>query len=252
MRRNWTRGELLVALKIYCELEFGQFHARHPRIIEVADKLGRSHNSLAMKLCNFASLDPAMLGKGLKGASKADAEIIRNYLEYPEQLILQSEETYEKLIENQGNFSDFKIEAAAFEYEITERLSNVKTRTVQSFFRTTVISSYYHKCAICSLDMNGLLIASHIIPWSSNAKLRANPMNGISLCSLHDKAFDKGYIAIDKEHQVIIGKDIKKRQEIPIFSDGFLKYENQKINLPFRFMPDSDCLEYHRDTIFHG
>jgi putative restriction endonuclease len=52
-RRNWIRNELLVALKIYCELEFGQFHQHHPRILEVSTYLQRTPSSLAMK---FATL----------------------------------------------------------------------------------------------------------------------------------------------------------------------------------------------------
>lgn len=93
-RRNWTRDELLVALKIYCELEFGQFHQHQPRIIEVSDYLHRTPSSLAMKLCNFASLDPAMMGKGLKSASKADAAIMDEFLHDTEKVILESEKVY--------------------------------------------------------------------------------------------------------------------------------------------------------------
>ena len=54
--RRWTRDELLVALNLYHKLTFGQLHARHPAIVALAAKLGRGANSVAMKLCNFASL----------------------------------------------------------------------------------------------------------------------------------------------------------------------------------------------------
>ena len=92
--RNWTRDELLVALKIYCELEFGQFHQHQPRIIEVSTYIQRTPSSLAMKLCNFASLDPAMMGKGLKSASKADVAIMHEFLHDTEKVILESEKAY--------------------------------------------------------------------------------------------------------------------------------------------------------------
>jgi hypothetical protein len=58
--RKWARDELLVALNLYRKLSFGQLHARNPVIIELAAKLDRSANSVAMKLCNFASLDPLL------------------------------------------------------------------------------------------------------------------------------------------------------------------------------------------------
>src|ERR1700712_2012490 len=66
-RKQWTRDELLIALNVYHKLTFGQLHARQPVIIELAKKLGRGANSLAMKLCNFASLDPALKLRGIKG-----------------------------------------------------------------------------------------------------------------------------------------------------------------------------------------
>jgi len=65
-RMNWTRDELLVALNLYHKLTFGQMHSRQPAIMALAEKLGRGPNSLAMKLCNFASLDPALKMRGIK------------------------------------------------------------------------------------------------------------------------------------------------------------------------------------------
>ena len=55
---KWKREHFLIALNVYCKLKFGQFHKGNPLIIQVAAKMGRTPSSLAMKLCNFASLDP--------------------------------------------------------------------------------------------------------------------------------------------------------------------------------------------------
>jgi len=57
-RRLWSRDELIIAMNLYCKLSFGQFDKRTPIIIEVSQKIDRTPNSLAMKLCNFAYLDP--------------------------------------------------------------------------------------------------------------------------------------------------------------------------------------------------
>ncbi|WP_339782282.1 hypothetical protein [uncultured Thalassospira sp.] len=58
--RKWIESELLVALKVYFELEFGQFHQYQPRIIEVSKFLDQTSGSLAMKLCNFAPKTPVL------------------------------------------------------------------------------------------------------------------------------------------------------------------------------------------------
>jgi putative restriction endonuclease len=71
--RKWTRDELVVALNLYHKLTFGQLHARQPAIVALAQKLERGSNSVAMKLCNFASLDPALKLRGIKGLEGASA-----------------------------------------------------------------------------------------------------------------------------------------------------------------------------------
>ena len=46
----WTREHFLIALNLYCKLPFGKLHKGNKLIIEVAQKMGRTPSSLAMKL----------------------------------------------------------------------------------------------------------------------------------------------------------------------------------------------------------
>ncbi len=254
-RRNWTRDELLVALKVYCELEFGQFDHRQAYIIEIANYLQRTPSSLAMKLCNFASLDPAMNGKGLKGASKADSAIMQEFLHNPEKVILESEKAYTELLvhKNKAKLSEKNI---VFDYDFesikqTEKMSQVKTRVVQQFFRKSVISSYHFKCAICEIGFQELLTASHIIPWSKSEEYRVDPTNGISLCTLHDRAFDRGFITFSEDYNLIIGSRLKSAKNLSI-ENMFIRFDNELLKLPFRFMPNKKHIEWHRTNIFAG
>jgi len=68
-RIPWSRDDLVIACGLYFTLPFGQMHSRNPRIIEVASLIGRTPSSLAMKLVNFASMDPAHQARGIKGLS---------------------------------------------------------------------------------------------------------------------------------------------------------------------------------------
>ena len=75
---NWTRRQLLVALNLYCQMPFGKMHASNPVIVSVSDQIGRTPSALAMKLTNFASLDPEIISTGRRGlanASVADKDI---------------------------------------------------------------------------------------------------------------------------------------------------------------------------------
>lgn len=72
--KSWTRDELLVTLNLYHKLPFGKFHARNPAIIALAEKLGRGANSVVVKLHNFASLDPSLQLRGIRGLQGASAK----------------------------------------------------------------------------------------------------------------------------------------------------------------------------------
>ena len=47
---NWTRAQTLAALHIYLQLPFGQLHRNQPRIVQLAQWLGRTPNAVALKL----------------------------------------------------------------------------------------------------------------------------------------------------------------------------------------------------------
>jgi hypothetical protein len=51
---HWTREHQLVALHLYLTESFGRLHERNPRIIELAQRLGRTPGSVNMKANNFA------------------------------------------------------------------------------------------------------------------------------------------------------------------------------------------------------
>ena len=120
----------------------------------------------------------------------------------------------------------------------------------QSFFRKMILSSYDSQCCITGLPIKELLVASHIIPWSQNPKTRLNPQNGLCLNSLHDKAFDRGYITISTSYQVVISSKIKNFDSkiITMITD----YQGAKMLLPRRFLPKQEYLNYHRENIFRA
>lgn len=98
--KRWTRDELLIALNLYHKLRFGQLHARQLVIIALAKKLGRGANSVAMKLCNFASLDPALKLRGIKGlagASSLDRAVWNDFHAHLNDVAPASEEALRKL-----------------------------------------------------------------------------------------------------------------------------------------------------------
>ena len=68
---RWTKEQLKLAFHLYCQLPFGKLHSRNPEIIKLAKLIGRTPGAVAMKLVNFASLDPAITSTGRAGLGNA-------------------------------------------------------------------------------------------------------------------------------------------------------------------------------------
>lgn len=258
-RRNWQRRELLLALNLYCQLPFGQYHRGNSKIIELSNFIGRTPDALAMKLSNFASLDTYHRSRGIKGlqnASQADRAVWDEFNTDWGELAIESEIAYAQLSSDDplaltDVSSERDIEAAEVS-KATEAERTVRIRLGQQFFRKVIMSSYASKCCICGMPIPELLIASHIIPWRDNASLRINPYNGLCLCALHDKGFDRGFITIGTSYEVIIGSDIASYLPTPSVYSGFKIYEGKMISLPDKFHPRQEYLAIHRANYFLG
>jgi putative restriction endonuclease len=89
-----------------------------------------------------------------------------------------------------------------------------------------------------------------IIPWAENEKERLNPRNGLCLSPLYDICFDKGYIGITSDYQIVLSRELKHNFQKDYFIRQFGYLEDRQIDLPDRFLPDPDFLDYHHRTIF--
>lgn len=78
MNKNlWTKEQLLLVFNLYCKISFGQFHKNNAEVIKLASLIARTPSAVAMKLTNFASLDPVHQSRGIQGlsnTSKLDQE----------------------------------------------------------------------------------------------------------------------------------------------------------------------------------
>lgn len=253
-RKPWSRDDSIVAFNLYCKIPFSKIHYKHPEIIALASLLGRTPSSIALKLVNFASLDPALRKRnisGMKHVSKRDEEIWDEFYGNPEALAYESEvllarfkkEPVEKSA--QINLEDLPTEGK-------ERDALIKARVNQSIFRSIILTSYENKCCITGLSIPELLVASHIIPWLVDEKKRMSPQNGICLNMLHDKAFDKGLITITPEYVIKVSPYLRRLRDNTVLETFFIPFENKPIRLPQRFFPEKTFLKYHNEKIFRS
>jgi putative restriction endonuclease len=248
---NWTREQTIIALYQYCKIPFNRVSSTHPDVIRISGIIGRSPNSLKMKIGNFGSFDSELKEKGIVGlgnTSKLDEQIWNEFCDDRDNLAYESELLISKLtslpIEQVSGIDVTNLPIGK------ERDVLIKQRINQNFFRSMILASYNLKCCITGLSISELLVASHIIPWAKDDKNRINPHNGLCLNSMHDKAFDRGLITITTDYTIQISSLLKKVNKDTANIEFFLKYENKSIILPEKFVPSVDFLKYHQQNIF--
>jgi putative restriction endonuclease len=249
---NWTRQQTLAALHIYFQLPFGQLHKGQPRIKQLANWIGRTPSSAAMKLTNIASLDPQIIARGRKGmdrASNQDKAIWQELQGNWDAVALEAASEYEKLATSHGLPANADVIDEMPEInEIAEgktRMTNVEVRVNQARFRKSILAIYNATCCISGLQNEKLLIASHIVPWSQDKQNRLNPHNGLCLSALHDKAYDQGLITVMPDYTVRVSQALKKTSDHPFTNAALLDFDKQPIHLPERFRPDPNFLKVH-------
>ncbi|MBN2173283.1 MAG: HNH endonuclease [Bacteroidales bacterium] len=250
-QRLWTQDELLLAINLYCKLPFGKIHRLNPEIIHLARLIDRTPNSISYKLVNFASFDPSLQARGIKGAvnaSKLDKKIWNEFFNNWESLSFESEKlraqyektTIEKL--NELNEVDLPKEGNTREQVIQARVN-------QLFFRNTVLAAYNYTCCITGINQPELLVAGHIRPWKDDKKNRLNPRNGIAINGLHDKAFENGLMTITTDCKIKISHLLMKKRDQKIIHEYFKVFDGKPIHLPSRFLPDIEFLKDHNEKL---
>ena len=254
-RVNWTRPETLAALHIYLQLPFGQLHQRNPKIKELAEWIGRTPGSIALKLVNLASLDPVIVASGRSGmgnASALDKQIWAELQSNWDDVALAAAAEYEGLAQRYGVQADKDLldESTASEEFLTieegkTRSAVVQVRVNQARFRKAVLASYDATCCISGLHHEKLVIASHIVPWSEDTKNRLNPQNGLCLSALHDRAYDQGLITVMPDFKVRVSPKIKAHEGDSFMTESLLRFDQEPIRFPNRFGPSPAFLEKH-------
>jgi putative restriction endonuclease len=168
---KWTREHFLIALNLYHKLPFGKLDKGNPLIIDVAKRLGRTPSSLAMKLANFAALDPVQRARGIRGlpgVSKVHREMWDEFQSQLDKLGPESEQLLHDLFTKDDDREvDFlhrdkvRLEPSASLPRIpdgpTESAATVKIRRGQQFFRQSVLNAYGVQCCISGINVPRML-----------------------------------------------------------------------------------------------
>jgi putative restriction endonuclease len=109
----------------------------------------------------------------------------------------------EKILENPERVNDKLIDQVSPPRKIIASTINKKLRDTS--FKSRVLTAYGFECAFCGLQLK-LIDAAHLVPVSY-PKSSDETCNGIALCALHHRAFDKALVTLNEEYQVIMNQE---------------------------------------------
>ncbi len=250
--RRWSREETIIVLALYCRIPFAKSNKAHPEVMRIARIIGRSPSSVNMKIGNFGSFDPQLKESGIVGlanASKLDGIIWHEFANNWEGLFTHAFDLEQEMFDKKELFSDdmpCKVHRLG-----EDKMRLTPQRVNQSFFRQTILAAYNESCCITGINIPQVLIASHIKPWAKcEPAEKLSPHNGLCLNALHDRAFDRGLIALDEKYKVQVSNQLIKSNNKAV-KDWLVSFDGKEINLPEKFMPSADFISWHRQHVFN-
>ncbi|NIH68272.1 putative restriction endonuclease [Modestobacter marinus] len=143
----------------------------------------------------------------------------------------------------------FDPEAAA----VGEHPGASRSRRRSSAWRTAVLEAWDRQCAFCGFDgqAGGMTIgldAAHVRWFALDGPDELN--NGLALCTLHHKLFDRGVLGLDDDAAVVVSQRFSART-----ATGRAVYELHGLRLrprPGTPLPAAPHMVWHREQVFQG
>lgn len=283
---KWSYDETLATFGLYMMLNQRQRNDKNnPHIAQLAVGLNRTASSVYMKLMNLRAHDPNEHARGVSGlahSGKLEIQIWKEYQEQSDKLLILALNVYVSFIEkvplptqdarNRRTMHSSPTPQKSLVEETTSLLidaprppivagqqqttaplgseheTTALSRVNQSYFRNALIANYHDTCCLTGINIDPLLIASHIKPWKvSTGFEKTNAANGLLLNAFHDKAFDRGYMTIDDDYRV----HISARAPHNDINDYWMyQFEGRYITLPSSNPPSHEFIEYHQKHVF--
>jgi putative restriction endonuclease len=140
--------------------------------------------------------------------------------------------------------------AGAVGLELTDRTRRLRDPR----FRERVLVAYGYSCAVCGYDLRlrhapVALEAAHIKWHQAGGPSREE--NGLALCTMHHKLFDRGAMTLDPERRVVVSPWVNGSTG---FEEWVMRYDRQPIREPrkAKHVPLEEFVRWHVLEVFKG
>ena len=123
-----------------------------------------------------------------------------------------------------------------------------------SDFLTNVLKAYEYRCAVCGFDVRlrhqpVALEAVHI-KWQQAGGPDVET-NGLALCVLHQRLFDRGAFSLSDGLQIMVSDEANGSAG---FQEWLMRFHGQQLKFPQRqsYCPDEKYVSWHVKEVFQG
>lgn len=211
------------------ETEDGYLYAYRAGAVDQPDNRALRHAFvLQVPLVHFVATRPGYYRPDFPVYISGDDPAARKVLVSPGQLVGPIDEPEPVALDNE----------VLRRYTVRER----RVRLHQAVFRGRVLRAYANTCTICRLKEDRLLDAAHI---AGDLEAKGEPIvpNGLSLCSIHHRAFDQNLVGVSPDYRVHVSKRLLEEEDGPMLE--LLKgFHDSPIVLPTKqaWRPDKERL----------
>jgi putative restriction endonuclease len=121
-------------------------------------------------------------------------------------------------------------------------------------FREKILRAYGYSCAVCGFNVR----LAHTLVGVEAAHIKWHQAggpdtekNGIALCSLHHKLFDRGVFTLTPERKMVVSQDAHGTNG---FEEWLMRFNGQVVREPIQmyYYPDQSYLHWHVREVFKG
>jgi len=121
-------------------------------------------------------------------------------------------------------------------------------------FRDRILRAYGYSCAICGFNVR----LAHTLVGIEAAHIKWHQAggpdteeNGIALCSLHHKLFDRGVFTLTEECRMLVSQDAHGTHG---FEEWLMKFNGKLVREPIQayYYPKQSYLNWHVKEVFRG
>lgn len=137
---------------------------------------------------------------------------------------------------------------------ISSDINTNKKRIRDPKFREKILIAYENRCAVCGFNvrLGNTLVgveAAHI-RWHQSGGPDIEK-NGIALCSMHHKLFDRGVFTLSDSRELLVAEQAHGTRG---FEEWLMKYHGTKISNPIHpdYIPRDSFINWHVSEVFRG